>query len=192
MLFQAVLFGAIPMGPIELRQIEALYADDLLPKLSTDDVAVGQLKYYPWLKKARPTALPEDRGLTAWKPQQDAWAFGAGFGVSFTGCGELCLATAFVLGFDGGDETTASGLIVVIELKLLGKDKPIAIGVSIRLPATRSIQLIHDIKLQDLIENFPSDLKVRSAAQSPSATSPAWSRSAGSTARHLVSEAGPR
>ena len=163
MLFQAVLFGAIPMGPIELRQIEALYADDLLPKLSTDDVAVGQLKYYPWLKKARPTALPEDRGLTAWKPQQDAWAFGAGFGVSFTGCGELCLATAFVLGFDGGDETTASGLIVVIELKLLGKDRPIAIGVfeyDFRSDAF-VLQLIVDVKLQDLIENFPSNLKVQ-------------------------------
>ena len=43
--------------------------------------AVGQLKYYPWLKNARPTALPENRGLTAWKPVRDTWAFGAGFGV---------------------------------------------------------------------------------------------------------------
>lgn len=162
-LFQAVLFGAIPMGPIELRQIEALYADDLQPKLSPEPAAVGQLKYYPWLKKSRPTALPEDRGLTAWKPVQDTWAFGAGFGVSFTGCGELCLATAFVLGFEGKEETTASGLIVVVELQLLGKDKPIAVGVfeyDFRSDAW-IMQLIVDIKLQDLIENFPSDLKVR-------------------------------
>ncbi|WP_293676430.1 hypothetical protein, partial [uncultured Phenylobacterium sp.] len=162
-LFQAVLFGAIPIGPIELRQIEALYGDNLQPKLSPEPAAVGQLKYYPWLKKARPTALPEDRGLSAWKPVQDTWAFGAGFGVSFTGCGELCLATAFVLGFDGEDEKTASGLIAVIELKLLGKDKPIAVGVfeyDFRTDAF-ILQLVVDIKLQDLIENFPDDLKVQ-------------------------------
>ena len=42
---------------------------------------MGQLKYYPWLKNARPTSVPEDRGLTAWKPERHAWAFGAGFTV---------------------------------------------------------------------------------------------------------------
>ena len=130
LLFQAVLFGAIPMGPIELRQIEALYADGLHAEaVDASDAAVGQLKYYPWLKKARPTALPEDRGLTAWKPQQDAWAFGAGFGVSFTGCGELMPGDGLRAGLRMADETDGSGLIVVIELKLLGKDKPIAVGV---------------------------------------------------------------
>ncbi len=162
-LLQSVLFGAIPMGPVELRQIELLYGDNIQPKLSPDPAAVGQLKYYPWLKKSRPTALPEDRGLTAWKPVKDTWAFGAGFGISFTGCGTLCLATAFVLGFDGEEETTASGLIVVLELKILGKDKPIAVGVfeyDFRTDVWL-VQLIVDIKLQELIKNFPQDLKVQ-------------------------------
>jgi len=160
LLFQTVLFGAIPAGPLELRQIEALYADSLQPKLSTEPPAVGQLKYYPWLKKARPTALPEDRGLTAWKPEKDAWAFAAGFAVSFTGCGEVIQASAFALGFES---ETEHGLIVVLELMILGNKKPIAIGVfeyDFRRDAF-ILQIIIDIKLQDLIKNFPQRLKVR-------------------------------
>jgi hypothetical protein len=159
-LLQSVLFGAIPVSPLELRQVEALYADNLLPKLSPDEPAVGQLKYYPWLKKAEPTALPENRGLTAWKPTLDAWAFGAGFAVGFTGCGEMLQASAFALGFDS---ETESGLIVVIELKILGNDKPIAIGV-LEYDFRRDafiLQIVIDIKLQDLIENFPERLNVR-------------------------------
>lgn len=160
LLFQVALFGAIPMGPVELRGIDAIYADSLLPKIGSGDREAGELKYYPWLKKSRPTALPEDRGLSAWTPENEAWAFGAGLSVSFTGCGELCLASAFALGFEGAEE---SGLIVVLELKLLGGKKPIAIGIfeyDFRRDAF-VIQLKVDLKLEDLIDNFPEQLKVK-------------------------------
>lgn len=160
LLFQVALFGAIPMGPVELRGIEAIYADSLLPKIKDGDREAGELKYYPWLKKSRPTALPEDRGLSAWTPENDAWAFGAGLSVSFVGCGELCLASAFALGFEGAEK---SGLIVVLELKILGGDKPIAIGI-IEYDFRRDafvIQLNVDLKLEDLIDNFPEELKVK-------------------------------
>ena len=92
--------------------------------------------------------------------EQDAWAFGAGFAVGFTGSGEVIQASAFALGFES---ETDKGLIVVLELMLLGNKKPIAIGVfeyDFRLNAF-ILQLIIDIKLQDLIENFPEEIKVR-------------------------------
>lgn len=160
LLFQSVLLGAIPIGPLELRQVQALYANNLQPQLSTEPPAVGQLKYYPWLKKVRPTALPEDRGLTAWKPQKDAWAFGAGFAVGFTGGGEMITASAFALGFES---ETEKGLIVVLELMILGNKTPIAVGAfeyDYRSDAF-IVQFVIDIKLQDLIKNFPKRLKVR-------------------------------
>ena len=74
-----------PWAPIELRGIEALYADSLAPKLEDGDREAGELKYYSWLKRARPTGLPETRGLDAWKPTIDAWAFGFGVSLSITG-----------------------------------------------------------------------------------------------------------
>lgn len=160
LLFQVVFFGAIPMGPMELRQIEALYADDLTPKLSSDDREAGELRYYSWLKKSRPTALAENRGLTQWKPENEAWAFGAGFGISFTGCGDICLLQAFGLGFDSEKE---AGLVIVLELKLLGGDKPIALGI-FEYDFKRDafvLQIKIDISLDQLIDNFPEELKVQ-------------------------------
>ena len=160
LLFMVTLFGAIPMGPLELRQIESLYANALLPKLDTGDRAAGELKYYSWLKRARPTALPETRGLDAWTPTQDAWAFGLGLGVSFSGAGSVLLLTAFGLGFESPD---AAGLIIALELKLFGGKKPIAIGI-LEYDFKRDafvVQIQLDISLDQLIENFPRRLKVK-------------------------------
>lgn len=160
MLFLVTLFGAIPMGPLELRQIEALYAHSLLPKLDTGDRAAGELKYYSWLKRARPTALPETRGLDAWTPANNAWAFGLGLGVSFSGAGGVLLLSAFGLGFDSED---AAGLVIALELKLFGGKKPIAIGI-FEYDFKRDafvLQIQLDISLDQLIENFPKELKVK-------------------------------
>lgn len=160
LLFMVTLFGAIPMGPLELRQIESLYANSLLPKLDTSDRAAGELKYYSWLKRARPTALPETRGLDAWTPTQDAWAFGLGLGVSFSGAGSVLLLTAFGLGFESPN---AAGLIIALELKLFGGKKPIAIGI-LEYDFKRDafvVQIQLDIALDQLIENFPEQLKVK-------------------------------
>lgn len=160
LLFMVTLFGAIPMGPLELRQIESLYANALLPKLDTGDRAAGELKYYAWLKRARPTALPETRGLDAWTPTPDAWAFGLGMGVSFSGAGSVLLLTAFGLGFESPN---AAGLIIALELKLFGGKKPIAIGI-LEYDFKRDafvVQIQLDIALDQLIENFPEQLKVK-------------------------------
>lgn len=160
LLFQVVLFGAIPMGPVELSQIEALYADSLVPKIEASDREAGELKYYSWLKRARPTGVAEERGLTAWTPQNDAWAFGLGLGISFTGCGDVCRLTAFGLGFDSED---AAGLVIVLELKLFGGDKPLALGIfeyDFRTDAF-VLQIQIDLTLDQLIENFPEELKLK-------------------------------
>ncbi|MEO6443968.1 MAG: hypothetical protein ABIP66_02235, partial [Gemmatimonadaceae bacterium] len=160
LLFLIALFGAIPMGPIELRGLEALYADSLAPKLADGDREAGELRYYSWLKRARPTALPETRGLDAWKPTRDAWAFGFGVGISFTGCGAVFQLKAFGLGFDAPD---AAGLIIVIEFGMFGSKTPLALGIfeyDFRRDAfVLSIQV--DITLDQIIDNFPEELKLR-------------------------------
>ena len=160
LLFLVALFGAIPMGPLELRGIEALYATGLMPKLEDGDRDAGELKYYKWLKRARPTALPETRGLDAWKPTADAWAFGVGLGVSITGGGSVFQIKAFGAGFDS---PAASGLIIVVEFGMFEAKKPLALGVfeyDFRTDAfVLMIQV--DITLDELIDNFPDELKVK-------------------------------
>ncbi len=160
LLFLVALFGAIPMGPIELRGLEALYADSLAPKLEDGDREAGELRYYSWLKRARPTALPETRGLDAWKPTRDAWAFGFGVGISFTGCGAVFQLKAFGLGFDSPD---AAGLIIVIEFGMFGSKSPLALGIFEydfrRDVFVLSIQL--DVTLDQIIDNFPEELNLR-------------------------------
>ena len=160
LLFQVVLFGAIPMGPMELQQIEALYADDLTPKLKSEDAEAGELKYYSWLKKSRPTAVGENRGLAQWKPENEAWAFGAGFGIGFPGAGDNCKLVAFGLGFDSEE---AAGLVIVVEFYLFSASKPLALGI-FEYDFKRDafvLQIKIDIDLGELIDNFPEELTVK-------------------------------
>ncbi|MDP5218554.1 hypothetical protein Q5Y75_15100 [Ruegeria sp. 2205SS24-7] len=160
LLFQVVLFGAIPMGPMELQQIEALYADALTPKLKSEDREAGELKYYSWLKKSRPTAIAENRGLSQWKPENGAWAFGAGFGIGFPGVGDNCKLVAFGLGFDSEE---AAGLVIVVEFFLFKAKKPLALGI-FEYDFKRDafvLQIKIDIDLQELIDNFPEQLKIK-------------------------------
>jgi len=161
LLFLIALFGAIPMGPLELRGIEALYATGLMPKIDTSDREAGELKYYKWLKRARPTALPETRDLdSSWKPTKDAWAFGLGLGVSITGGGSVFQIKAFGAGFDSPD---TAGLIIVVEFGMFGSKKPLALGVFEydfkRDAFVLKIQL--DITLKDIVDNFPENLDVK-------------------------------
>ena len=154
------MFGAVPMGPVELQGIEALYATGLMPKIEDGDRETGQLKYYKWLKRARPTALPESRGLSAWTPTPDAWAFGLGLSVSIIGCGSAVKLKAFGAGFDS---PAATGLVVVVELNMFGAKKPIAVGVfeyDFRSDAW-VLMIPVDIKLADCIDNFPPQLDVK-------------------------------
>lgn len=160
LLLLVALFGAVPIGPIELRGIEALYADSLAPKLEDGDREAGQLKYYSWLKRARPTALPETRGLDAWKPTPDAWAFGFGVGLSFTGAGSVFQLKAFGAGFDTPD---GAGLIIVVEFGMFGSKKPLALGV-FEYDFRRGVFVLMiqlDITLDQIVDNFPEDLKLK-------------------------------
>ncbi len=160
LLLLVALFGAVPIGPIELRGIEALYANSLAPKLEDGDREAGELKYYSWLKRARPTALPETRGLDAWKPTQDAWAFGFGVGVSFTGAGSVFQLKAFGAGFDTPD---GAGLIIVVEFGMFGSKKPLALGV-FEYDFRRGVFVLMiqlEITLDQIIDNFPEDLKLK-------------------------------
>jgi hypothetical protein len=161
LLFLIALFGAIPMGPLELRGIEALYATGLMPKIETGDREAGELKYYKWLKRARPTALPATRDLaTSWTPTKDAWAFGLGLGISITGGGSVFQLKAFGAGFDSPQ---AAGLIIVVEFGMFESKKPLALGVfEYDFKRDAFVLLIQlDITLKDLIDNFPDDLDVK-------------------------------
>ena len=106
-----------------------------------------------------PLRCPRSRGLDAWAPTADAWAFGVGVGVSIIGCGSVFQIRAFGAGFDS---PTASGLVVVVEFGMFGSKKPIALGVfeyDFRTDAfVVVIQL--DITLAELIDNFPEELDV--------------------------------
>jgi hypothetical protein len=160
LLLMVALFGAIPMGPLELRGIEALYADSLLPKLEDGDREAGELKYYTWLKRARPTAVPESRGLEAWTPLTDAWALGFGLGVSITGAGKVFELKAFGLGFDSPN---AAGLIIVVEFAMFGAKTPLAVGV-FEYDFRRDVfvlQIQVDTTLDKLIDNFPDDVEFK-------------------------------
>jgi hypothetical protein len=160
LLLLVALFGAIPMGPFELRGIEALYADSLFPKLEDGDREAGELKYYTWLKRARPTAVPESRGLEAWTPLNDAWALGFGLGVSITGAGKVFQLKAFGVGFDS---PTATGLIIVVEFAMFGAKKPLALGV-FEYDFRRDVfvlQIQIDATLDELIDNFPEEAKLK-------------------------------
>ena len=160
LLFLIALFGSIPMGPIALRGIEALYATGLMPKIEDTDREAGELKYYSWLKRARPTALPEGRGLDSWKPTKDAWAFGIGVGLTITGADSVFQLKAFGAGFSS---PTAAGLIIVIEFGMFGSKKPLALGVFEydfkRDAFVLMIQL--DVNLKEIIDNWPEALTVR-------------------------------
>ncbi len=160
LLFLIAFFGAIPMGPLELRGIEALYATGLMPAISTDDREAGELKYYSWLKRARPTALPENRGLSAWKVTDDAWAFGLGVGISITGAGSVFQLKAFGAGFDS---PKVSGLIIVIEFGMFDSKKPLALGVfEYDFKSDAFVLMIQiEVSLKDFIDNFPDELAVK-------------------------------
>ena len=160
LLLVVALFGAIPMGPLELRGIEALYANELLPRLEDGDRKAGELKFHSWLKRARPTAIPETRGLDAWKPSKDAWAFGFGAGISFTGAGEVFQLKAFGVGFDSPD---AAGLIIAVEFGMFESKKPLALGV-VEYDFKRDVFVLLiqlDVTLDELVDNFPESLKLR-------------------------------
>lgn len=160
LLFLVALFGAIPMGPLELRGIECLYATGLMPKLEDGDREVGELKYYKWIKRARPTALPEARGLDSWTPTPDSWAFGIGLEVSITGAGSVFGIKAFGAGFDS---PTASGLVIVVEFSMFESEKPLALGVfeyDFRSDAF-VLMLQIEVTLDEIIHNFPEELQVK-------------------------------
>ncbi len=160
LLFLVAFFGAIPMGPLELRGIEALYATGLMPAISADDREAGELKYYSWLKRARPTALPENRGLSAWKVTKDAWAFGLGLGISITGGGSVFQLKAFGAGFDSPQ---AAGFIIVVEFGMFGSTKPLALGVfEYDFKSDAFVLMIQiDISLKYIIDNFPDELAIK-------------------------------
>ncbi|MEU1520113.1 hypothetical protein ABZ490_49770 [Streptomyces sp. NPDC005811] len=161
-LFLLAFFGAIPMGgAVQLTGIEVLFAHGLMPKIDAGDRQAGELKYYSWLKRARPTALPETRDLdSSWTPTKDSWAFGLGAGVSITGAGSLIKIRAFGAGFDS---PSVSGLIIVIELQMFGAETPIAVGVfeyDFRHDAfVLMIQL--DITIDKIVKNLPKKLNLR-------------------------------
>ena len=161
-LFLLAVFGSIQMGPyVQLTGVEVLFAYGLMPKIEAGDREAGELKYYSWLKRARPTGLPETRDLdSSWKPTKDAWAFGLGVGLSITGCGSVIELRAFGAGFDS---PSAAGLIIVIEISLLKSEKPVALAVfeyDFRSGAfVLMVQL--DVALNAFIKNFPKQLDVR-------------------------------
>lgn len=159
-LIQILFEAQLVLATAEMRSIRVIFANNMLPDVDDDDRRAGELIYYEWLKRTKPSEATPERRLEAWKPTAHAVALGMGFGVSFLGCGGVCLLEAFGLGFDSEDE---SGLVIALEVFLLGSRKPMALGVfEYDFRSGAFVLLIaFDISLDKLIANFPQELQVK-------------------------------
>ena len=159
LMLQAVFRGLIPVYAVEIRGIRLLFADDMQPKLSPLDETFAQTRYYSWYKSNDPVRVPGNRRLAAWKPQNEAWAFGVGATLSITGLGNVGRLTMFVMGLDS---PTEGGLLVALELYLLTAKKPSAYAVvEVDLENDRYAVLFGvDLKISDFIDDLPDWLNV--------------------------------
>ena len=97
--FMAQLFisGKITICAIELNTIRLLLSVNMTPKLSPGETAEKEFRYYRWQKTNDPMHVPGDRRLQAWKPQDEAFSCGIGFGISFAGLGDVVRLQAFFM-----------------------------------------------------------------------------------------------
>jgi hypothetical protein len=122
MMVQIVLEITISIQYVDLLRFRGLFARNMKPKLRPVDRDARDLRYYRWYRENDPLTVPGNRRLEGWESSNDAWAIGAGFGISFTGMGSVFDLNAFTLFLWGPDE---KGLLIVVELHLLGKPKPL-------------------------------------------------------------------
>ena len=153
-LIQVFFRGKIPIATFELMSIQVLFAWNMQPKLAEVDRDARELRYYNWYKRSDPLRVPVSQLLNNWKPQNHAWAFGAGASVSFAGCGSMLEVALFVMGMDGPEE---AGLLAAMELFILGSTKPIGYAVlEIDTKNNRySFMLGVDIKVSNFLEDAP-------------------------------------
>jgi len=154
-LFAQVFFsGSIPLGPVNLTGVRALFARDMKPKLEPVDRDSRELRYYTWYKRSDPLTVPGDRRIAAWQPRQDSLAFGLGASLSFPGLDTTVGMTAFVLFVTGPDE---HALLIVIEVRLLFNPKPVgylAIEYDFRHDQWRGVLGV-ELRLSDFVKQAP-------------------------------------
>ena len=182
-LFLLALLRRDPDGPDRAaRDRGRCTPTGLMPKLE-DGRPRGRRAQVLQVAQARPAdgAARDARTRRSWKPTKDAWAFGLGLGVSITGCGSVFKLKAFGAGFDSPDRRRPDRRRRVRACST--PKKPLALGV-----------FEYDFRSRRLRADDPARRHARttssttsrrsstsgSAAPSRSATSRAWSRSAGS------------
>ena len=70
---------------VDLLRFRLLFAKNMKPRLSPADREARDLRYYRWYRENDPITVSGDRRLAGWESRSDAWAVGAGFGISFIG-----------------------------------------------------------------------------------------------------------
>lgn len=127
-MFQAVFEGNIPIsGVVNICMLQGLFAWNMLPDVGEFAKESYEFRYLNWyFKENSPLTVPTSRRLDAWKPQDNAYAFGAGFGITYTGCGRFFTIAALGMYAKGESEST---LLIVIALHLLNSSEAAALGV---------------------------------------------------------------
>jgi hypothetical protein len=154
-MIQVAFKGLIPVYAVEIRGIRALFAKDMIPKLSAYDEASDDLRYYNWYKANDPAKVPGSRRLAAWKPQQDAIAAGIGCTLSLASIGEAARLTTFIMVVHSPPE---KGVLVAFELYVLTAPKPMAWAVfDYDIENDRwFIQIGVDAHLSNFVDDLPS------------------------------------
>jgi hypothetical protein len=112
-----------PLGAWEFTGARVLFARNMLPKLSAFDLESRELRYYSWHKnQANPLTVLPDRRLTAWRPEDNAWALGVGASGSLPAFGKVVELSLFLLGINGQSE---KGLLAAAEVFALSNTRPL-------------------------------------------------------------------
>ncbi|MFT3908287.1 MAG: hypothetical protein QM737_02590 [Ferruginibacter sp.] len=157
---------SLPVSGCVIKSGRVLFAHNMTPNLSDEDIAQDQLKYYHWQKTIDPLSVPGSRRLEGWKAEDDSLAIGMGAGISFAGCGDRFSLVAFLMYIDS-PEAAENGIIISIDL-YFGKPSnandnqrtPIAWGVLEYNPDTSawSVELGINLTLKTFVENAPDTL----------------------------------
>lgn len=123
-----LMVSPIPItGAINLVNVRGLFAWNMLPRLGSSDLGTAQpMQLFDWYQAhGNGVAIPDSRNvsITGWQPQENAWAFAAGAGVSLSG--NAVRIEAFFLYVKSPEVT---GFLAALQIFLKGKT-PIAYGV---------------------------------------------------------------
>jgi hypothetical protein len=116
--------GYIPAGPVGLYAVRVLVAYNMQPNVDPPGDGGDSMALYQWHKDHDAAIdMPRSRNLADWKPLDQSFAGGVGFGFSLNACGGLFHIGAFLLLAHSEEDTM---ILVVGDVYLLKNPEPIA------------------------------------------------------------------